>query len=138
MNPQLYPWALSTSLMQTAGRAARHERGRVVMYAEHVTAAMRESMELTARRRKIQEEYNRKHGIVPRSVSRMLNEELVRSRAETSEVEKRPPGAVSEEEYDLQRVIADLEREMVESAEALEFERAAMLRDELKLLKSQM
>lgn len=128
----------ATSLMQTAGRAARHERGRVIMYAEHVTAAMRESMELTARRRKIQEEYNRKHGIVPRSVSRMLNEELVRSRAETSEVEKRPLGAVSEEEYDLQRVIADLEREMVESAEALEFERAAMLRDELKLLKSQM
>ncbi len=128
----------ATSLMQTAGRAARHERGRVIMYAEHVTTAMRESMELTARRRKIQEEYNRKHGIVPRSVSRMLNEELVRSRAETSEVEKRPLGAVSEEEYDLQRVIADLEREMVESAEALEFERAAMLRDELKLLKSQM
>ena len=126
----------ATSLMQTAGRAARHERGRVVLYADHVTAAMGEMIELTRRRREKQEAYNREHGIVPHSVRRSLNEELVREGDEARDIEKKALGGISDEQYDLCKVIAELEREMLAAAEALEFERAAMLRDELAVLKA--
>ena len=124
----------ATSLIQTAGRTARHVNGRVILYADHETDAMREMIEVTKRRREKQEAYNREHGITPQSVKRAFNE----SKAIYTEAERIETGLVAEspEAYDVQRVLADLEREMVEAAQALEFERAAMLRDEIRQLKS--
>ena len=124
----------STSLIQTAGRTARHVKGRVILYADHETDAMRQMIEVTKRRREKQEAYNREHGITPQSVKRAFNE----SKAIYTEAERIETGMVAEsqEAYDVQRVLADLEREMVEAANALEFERAAMLRDEIRQLKT--
>ncbi|MBO4286637.1 MAG: excinuclease ABC subunit UvrB [Kiritimatiellae bacterium] len=124
----------ATSLIQTAGRTARHVHGRVILYADHETDAMRQMIEVTKHRREKQEAYNREHGITPQSVKRAFNE----SKAIYTEAERIETGMVAEspEAYDVQRVLADLEREMVEAAQALEFERAAMLRDEIRQLKT--
>ncbi|MBP5509854.1 MAG: excinuclease ABC subunit UvrB [Kiritimatiellae bacterium] len=124
----------ATSLIQTAGRTARHVKGRVILYADHETDAMRQMIEVTKHRREKQEAYNREHGITPQSVRRAFNE----SKAIYTEAERIETGMVAEspEAYDVQRVLADLEREMVEAANALEFERAAMLRDEIRQLKT--
>ncbi|HRR35165.1 MAG TPA: excinuclease ABC subunit UvrB [Kiritimatiellia bacterium] len=123
-----------TSLIQTAGRTARHLEGRVILYADTVTDAMREMMETTQARRAKQEAYNREHGITPRSVKRAINESLALY-AEAQRVEARMVAAESHETYDLHRAIGELEADMLAAAEALEFERAAMLRDEIRELK---
>ncbi len=124
-----------TSLIQTAGRTARHIGGRVVLYAEKVTGAMRQMMETTARRRARQQEYNIAHGITPRSIKRAINESL-ELYSEARRVEERMVAAETHEVYDVHRTIGELEAEMLAAAEALEFERAAMLRDEIRELKS--
>jgi excinuclease ABC subunit B len=123
-----------TSLVQTAGRAARHVDGRVILYADGITDSMRQMISVTDERRKRQVEYNRAHGITPRSVVKEIREGLSLSR-EAREVEER---AVREAgaDYDIQVAIGDLEREMMEAASALEFERAAVLRDQIRELKS--
>jgi excinuclease ABC subunit B len=123
----------ATSLIQTAGRTARHLEGRVILYADTVTDAMRQMIETTATRRAEQEKYNREHNITPRSTQRALAAESETAK-EAREVAER---AVAErsEAYDVYQAIADMEREMMEAAEALEFERAAMLRDELRELR---
>ena len=124
-----------TSLIQTAGRTARHIDGRVILYAERVTGAMRQMMETTARRRSKQEEYNIAHNITPRSISRAINESL-ELYAAAQRVEERMVAAETHEFYDVHRAIGELEAEMLAAAEALEFERAAMLRDEIRELKA--
>ncbi|MDD5708582.1 MAG: excinuclease ABC subunit UvrB, partial [Kiritimatiellae bacterium] len=122
-----------TSLIQTAGRAARHLRGRVILYADNVTDSMRRMIETTRLRRDRQMDFNREHGISPTGIQRAINEEL-RSEATARQIAARAV-AETEAEYDVTTAIADLEREMTEAAEALEFERAAALRDEIRELR---
>ena len=124
----------ATSLIQTAGRTARHIDGRVILYADKVTDAMRQMIDTTHARREKQQAYNTEHNITPRSVKRAINESLALYDT-AREVEERMIVAESAEAYDVQIVISDLEREMLEAADALEFERAALLRDEIKLLR---
>ena len=122
----------ATSLIQTAGRTARHLQGRVILYADKITDAIRQMLDTTSTRRARQEEYNRVHSITPRSTQRALyDEEAMKDQARA--ISER---AVAEkaEHYDVRKTIADMEREMVEAAGALEFERAAMLRDEIREL----
>ena len=126
----------TTSLIQTAGRTARHERGRVILYADQITDSMREMIRITERRRRIQSAFNKKHGIVPHSVRRELSEEsAVRSvTGETStSASFEPPSALPD---DRTKAIEQLKAEMAEAAAALEFERAALLRDQLRKLQS--
>ena len=121
-----------TALIQTAGRTARHVNGKVILYADTVTDSMRRMIDVTEARRHKQLAYNEEHGITPRSIEKSLRDRLV-IRDESEEVERnvvRESGV----EYDVHRAINELEREMLEAAEALEFERAAVLRDELKEL----
>ncbi len=122
-----------TSLLQTAGRAARNEQGRVILYADVVTDSMRRVIETTSARRERQEAYNREHGIVPHTVRRAVQASLYDASAE--EVVE---SMVQEEggDYDVFETLHQLEREMYEAAEALEFERAAMLRDQIAQLKT--
>ena len=121
----------ATSLVQTAGRAARHERGRVILYADVMTDSIKEVVRVTERRRAIQAAFNEKHGIVPHSAARTLSEDsAIRSvagdaAAETSGL----PGAGVE-------ALESLKAQMLEAADALEFERAALLRDRIAELTS--
>ncbi len=124
----------TTSLVQTAGRCARHEHGRVILYAEHVTDAMRELMDITARHRQKQIAYNKKHNLVPKSVKRTINEAVyVYSDAKKT---KALSAAERERTLDKQATVEELRREMLAAAEALEFERAAFLRDQIRKLES--
>ena len=121
-----------TSLIQTAGRAARHEHGRVIFYAEKITDSIRATLEITAHRREKQIAYNQAHNITPRSVVRSAQASLnVYSRREEE------PSAIAETSPDdVAAVIAELQDEMAEAASKLEFERAALLRDQIATLKS--
>src|SRR6266498_2784616 len=127
----------ATSLIQTAGRAARHVNGEVIMYADAVTGSMREAIAETERRRIVQEAYNREHGITPESVKRGMKD-LLDSVPErdyyTVDVPKEtvPTGESPEA---LQSHIVELEGAMKEAARRLDFERAAELRDRVKALK---
>ena len=126
----------TTSLVQTAGRCARHEQGRVILYADHETDAIRETIDITRYHREKQMAYNREHGITPRSVKRTINESVYVFRSGEPDKPKgrkiRDTGAIEQE------VIDDLRREMMEAADALEFERAAYLRDQIKALERQL
>jgi excinuclease ABC subunit B len=128
------------SLIQTIGRAARNVNGRVIMYADHVTPAMKNAIDETTRRRAIQADYNEKHGIVPETVRRAIM--AVNPAAGTTDyydVPKRSGsggrgGASAKEEDDLSERIRALRTEMFTAAENLDFETAARLRDELRAL----
>ncbi len=123
-----------TSLIQTAGRTARHINGRVILYADKMTDAMRHMMDVTQARRAKQAAYNREHHITPRGITRAINESLALY-SEAQRVEERMVAAESHETYDVHRAIAEVEREMLAAADALEFERAALLRDEIRELR---
>jgi excinuclease ABC subunit B len=123
-----------TSLIQTAGRAARHEKGRVIFYADVQTQSIRRTIEVTAQRREKQMAYNTAHGITPRGVKRAAQSSL--STYDGSGKRDEAPAAAVGEDGDVAAVIAELEDEMQEAAEALEFERAALLRDQIKALKT--
>ena len=122
-----------TSLIQTAGRAARHVDGRVIMYADRITDSMQRMIDVTRARREKQSAYNETHHITPRSIQKNIQESLAiqKEAQEAEELAVRETGVA----YDVQQVIAELEREMLEAADALEFERAAILRDQLHELK---
>lgn len=118
------------SLIQTIGRAARHVEGTVIMYADTVTSSMEKAIQETNRRRSIQEEFNRKHGITPETVQKAIRDVIEATyAAEKSEayVTKEKLAGLSKKE--LKKLIAKLEKEMQEAARQLEFERAAELRD---------
>jgi excinuclease ABC subunit B len=119
-----------TSLIQTVGRAARHIEGRVIMYADIVTDSMKRAIDETERRRAIQEAYNLEHGITPQSIKKTVHDitERVRAIAETS-----APYVTNGEmpKDDLLRLIKDLESQMKTAARNLEFEKAALLRDQI-------
>jgi len=120
-----------TSLVQTAGRAARHENGRVIFYADVITDSIRKTLEITDRRRSKQIEYNADHGITPKSVVRSVQKSLHEGKTTDEET----PFIVSEDE-DVEAVINELTVEMDEAASKLEFERAALLRDQIDALRS--
>ncbi len=122
----------ATSLMQTAGRAARHEKGRVIFYADVVTESIRRTMETVNARREKQLAYNAAHGITPRSVKRGVQASLHTYDGRGKEADL----AVAESSDDVAAVIAELEEEMQEAANKLEFERAALLRDQINSLKA--
>ncbi|NIM04398.1 MAG: excinuclease ABC subunit B, partial [Armatimonadetes bacterium] len=119
-----------TSLIQTIGRAARHVRGQVIMYADEITDSMGRALQETERRRNIQLEYNRAHGITPRSVQKEIRELL---HAE-SVAEPEPVYLTVEEGERLPEVLDELERDMRLAAQELRFEEAAELRDRIKAL----
>jgi len=117
------------ALIQTMGRAARHIDGHVIMYADTVTTSMREAMEETQRRRRIQEAYNKEHGITPQGIKKAIKDitERVKVVAETKAAYT--PTPISKEE--VLRLIKDLEAQMRKAAKNLEFEKAALLRDRI-------
>lgn len=125
----------TTSLIQTFGRAARNINGRVILYADSITESMRAAIEETERRRRIQEEWNRTHGIVPRSIVKEIDEFFVYERdyLDLTRISEDKEKYLSEKER--KELIEKLEKEMREAVEKLEFERAAMIRDELKKIK---
>ncbi|NOX96494.1 MAG: excinuclease ABC subunit UvrB [Nitrospirae bacterium] len=124
-----------TSLIQVSGRAARHVDGEVIMYAGSVTGSMERTIEETDRRRQLQMKFNREHGIAPRSIQKSIQNmiETNRQAADYARNLVREPevGYIPEESL----LIADLEKEMVEAAEKLDFEKATVLRDRIKKLK---
>ena len=122
----------ATSLMQTAGRAARHEKGRVIFYADNVTESIRRTTEEVSRRREKQIAYNLEHGITPRSVKRGVQASLHTYDGSGRKEEL----AVAESADDVAAVIAELEDDMQVAANKLEFERAALLRDQINALKT--
>lgn len=123
-----------TSLIQTAGRAARHSNGMVILYADVITDSMRRALDVMKTRRATQIEYNRLHGITPRTIVKSINEGLRIKQAGRQAAEL----AVSEAggDYDVQNAISEMESEMLMAADALEFERAALLRDQIAELRS--
>jgi excinuclease ABC subunit B len=124
------------SLIQTMGRAARNVNGRVIMYADHVTAAMKHAMDETDRRRAIQEAYNLEHGITPATIVRaVMNINPAAGTTDYYAVPKTPKGKDPlDADVDPSERIQALRLEMFEAAESLQFEKAARLRDELKRL----
>ena len=119
-----------TSLVQTIGRAARHVEGHVVMYADTVTDSMRQAIEETNRRREIQRAHNSEHNILPKSIVKEVRgiTDRVRQVAET----KAPYVTAADlPKDDLTRLVKDLEKQMLAAAKELEFEKAAMLRDQV-------
>jgi excinuclease ABC subunit B len=124
------------SLIQTIGRAARNVNGRVIMYADHVTVAMKRAMDETERRRRIQEAYNVEHGITPTTVVRaIMNINPAAGTIDYLAVPRTPKGkSALDADVDINERIQALRLEMFEAAENLEFEKAARLRDDLKRL----
>jgi len=116
-----------TALIQTIGRAARHVNGQVIMYADEVTDSMKRAIEETERRRRIQMEYNRRHGITPKGIKKEIRT-ILKETPMVEEGERLPAG-------ELKRVIEDLQREMRRAAKELRFEEAARIRDEIRRLK---
>jgi excinuclease ABC subunit B len=122
-----------TSLIQTAGRAARHLNGEVILYADVMTESIKKFLAVTEKRRQRQIEYNREHNITPRSVTRAVEESL----AVYEETRSEAAGILKDAklDVDLTETISELETEMIKAAENLEFEKAALLRDQIKELK---
>jgi len=119
-----------TSLVQTAGRAARHEKGRVIFYADVMTKSIRRTVEITESRRAKQIEHNERHGITPKSVVRPVQESLHVGDEDEDSI------LLVGEDDDVEAVIDELTKEMDEAAAKLEFERAALLRDQIDALRS--
>jgi excinuclease ABC subunit B len=128
------------SLIQTIGRAARHVGGQAILYADQQTASMKAAIDETDRRRTRQQEYNREHGITPESIKKSIGE-LLSSVYEHDYSEIPPVEEGAEARYrsldDLEAEIKALEKQMREAAKALEFEKAAELRDRLRKLRAQ-
>ena len=124
----------TTSLVQTAGRAARHEKGRVVLYADHRTGAIEDLLRITKNHRKKQLAYNAANGIVPKSVRREINESAYVFHS--GKKERFAEGAA--EPLNSEAVIEELRRDMLEAADNLEFERAAYLRDQIKRIQAEL
>lgn len=121
-----------TSLIQTAGRAARNINGQVIMYADNLSAAMKATMAESERRRKIQMQFNAQHGITPTTIEKAIKlgiEEF----AQAEELARTLTGQ-TEEEYEVSTYISELERQMDLAARNLEFEKAAKIRDKIKEL----
>ncbi len=112
-----------TTLIQTMGRAARHPNGRIIMYADEITKSMKKAINETKRRRKIQQEYNKKHSIIPKAIEKEIKEwDFIKEKEEIESIK---------ELYKI-KDIKELKREMQKAAKELNFEKAAKIRDEIK------
>lgn len=118
-----------TSLIQTIGRAARNSEGHVIMYGDTITGSMKRAIDETERRRKIQEEFNEKHGITPTTIKKNIGEIIqITKKAEEAEIEEF-------NREDIETILINMESEMYKAAEELDFERAARLRDQIRKMK---
>ncbi|MBQ0072036.1 MAG: UvrB/UvrC motif-containing protein, partial [Spirochaetales bacterium] len=130
----------ATSLIQTIGRAARNANGRVLMYADKMSPAMEEAIGETKHRREVQMAYNEAHGITPKTIKKEIEDILEREMQEDQAIAKEDAKILSGSynllvEKDRKKYIKDLEKQMVEYAKNLEFEKAAVLRDEIQKIK---
>jgi excinuclease ABC subunit B len=128
------------SLIQTMGRASRHIDGKVIMYADTVTKSMQEAIDETMRRRRIQEAYNREHGITPQGIRKAVRD--ITERVKAAAVAEKRVEYITEEtpatRDAILRLVKDLETQMKQAAKALEFEKAALLRDRIIALRKEM
>lgn len=118
----------ATSLIQTAGRAARHVDGRVILYADNITGSLKTALDTCRRRREEQMRHNAEFGITPQSVSRPIQQPLVKRENKFANVGKKSKSEVA-------RLIDELQQEMISCADRLDFERAAVLRDQIKFIR---
>jgi excinuclease ABC subunit B len=127
------------SLIQTIGRAARNSNGKVIMYADKMTDSMQKAIDETKRRREIQEEHNEKHGITPMTIQKEIRDVIRATHAaeEAGVYEGKETKVSNMSKPERQKLIASLEVEMKEAAKALDFERAAQLRDTILELKAE-
>ncbi len=119
------------SLIQTIGRAARNSEGKVIMYADNITSSMQKAMDETSRRRQLQQKFNEEHGITPQTIKKDIRDIL----QSVKPVEKKEENAA--EEFDYEKLLAELTADMFKAAENLEFERAAELRDKIKRIEKE-
>ena len=124
-----------TSLIQTVGRAARNANGEVVMYADRITDSMKNTIEITEKRRNIQEEYNKEHNITPKSIVKDIRE-VIGILKDDKKTPKKKDSELSTEE--LENIVRELKARMLEAAERLDFEAAANFRDEMKKFQKQL
>jgi excinuclease ABC subunit B len=127
----------SGALVQTMGRAARHPLGRVIMYADRVTASMRTALDETDRRRAVQRAYNEEHGITPLGISKTIRD-ITDSIREVAEEEATYTATSELPRDELTRLVKELERQMKQAAQGLDFERAALLRDQVTELRREL
>ncbi len=132
----------STSLIQTIGRAARNEHGKVIMYADRVSDAMRIAIDETERRRRIQKDYNAAHGITPQTIRKAVQSIIVRQKQEKRSIERHSIEVLKAQYNTLipkqrKALERELEQLMLEHAKNLEFEEAAVVRDELQTLRGE-
>ncbi|HEX6308907.1 MAG TPA: excinuclease ABC subunit UvrB [Longimicrobiales bacterium] len=133
------------SLIQTVGRAARNVRGKAIMYADRMTGSMQRAIDETNRRRETQRQFNDEHGITPQTIVKSVEEMLLSTRVADARLDRRPaaehvaePRATYADEVNLEEWSRILEQEMREAAAALDFERAARLRDQLLDVKAKL
>jgi excinuclease ABC subunit B len=132
------------SLIQTVGRAARNSAGKAILYADRITGSMRRMMDVTGHRREVQMAYNREHGIIPQTIMKSVEEIELSTRVADARTPKEAKVAERRAEYVLEKgknpevVMMELENEMRDAAAQLDFERAALLRDQLLELRAQM
>ncbi len=124
-----------TSLMQTIGRAARNVNAKVLLYADQVTDSMQRAIEETRRRRAMQEEYNKEHGITPETVRKAIRDGIEAEAAAHAQANA-AVGRSDDAQYITEEYLAELESEMYAAAESLEFERAAAIRDRIEAMRS--
>jgi excinuclease ABC subunit B len=126
-----------SALIQTIGRAARHIEGRVILYANNMTDSMKRAIEETERRRAVQDEYNKEHGIVPASIVKAVRDLTDRVKMMVAEEEGKSIEVMEKVDFrdlsktELSKMVKQLEAEMKKAAQALEFEKAAALRDQV-------
>ena len=125
-----------TSLIQTIGRAARNSEGHVIMYADKITDSMRVAIDETARRRKLQQEYNDRNGITPQTIKKSVRELIAISKKVAAEEIKDSKDPESMSRKELEKYIADTQKKMKKAAAELNFEAAAEYRDRLIMLKN--
>ena len=126
-----------TSLMQTIGRAARNVNAKVILYADRVTDSMQQAIDETNRRRAMQEEYNHEHGITPETIQKAIRHGIEAEAAAHAKANA-AVGRTDEAQYITEEYISELEAEMYAAAEALEFERAAAIRDRITKMRDSM
>jgi len=125
-----------TSLMQTIGRSARNVNAKVILYADKMTEAMRHAIDETARRREIQDQFNKEHGITPKTIRKNIHLGIEKE-AEAFRQANAAIGRKDENEIITEQYISELEAEMMDAAEKLEFERAAAIRDRISRMREQ-
>lgn len=123
-----------TSLIQTIGRAARHVNARVILYGDKITSQMQVAIDETERRRQLQQKYNDEHNITPKSITKAIRKGIEKELSARQTAREAFHAGGNEEDFDVEERIETLENEMLDAADNLDFEKAAMLRDEITAL----